>query len=242
VNRQDAIKALVTAGRTSEVEELAKSHGAKAQRAYAQIRQDSTLSDAYRKKTLAVLQLDAQKALDIALEDAARGIMRSSAADAGKVFGVEGLRGDHAALISSRREAGDKVADIANSDDLSAMLRRANRTGDEVLARACAERATEIGNKRVLDEFLDQRPDLDAAANRLWSAQEAAGARSSLGLAGLLGEVRADEFGGMPSDDVERVAYTEPVAPTEPRKIQDNGGAKGGGRPMASPFGIIQTG
>lgn len=80
-----------------------------------------------------------------------------------KVFGltdVAGTRGlDQATASVSYRDAQDRAAAIKNMSEALALLARAERSGDELLARAVAGHAYDIGMQGVVDTYLATRPD-----------------------------------------------------------------------------------
>lgn len=138
--------------------------------AYNQIRADNTRSASY--VTTAVVREYVQRAGTLArqLGTLADRAEQQDGADARRVFGIDGLPGDVASLSISRRDAGDRVADELDAAKLGQLLATATRNGDEVLARAVAERAVQIGAADVLDQFTQDRPALADAVQRLWTA------------------------------------------------------------------------
>ena len=91
--------------------------------------------------------------------------------DAARVYGVAGLSGDPASLAISRRDAGDRVADITDPQQLCGLLATAVRNGDEVLAHAIAEAAVKSGDLSTTTLFQQSYPKLSDAVERLWSAE-----------------------------------------------------------------------
>ena len=87
-----------------------------------------------------------------------------------RAFGVADLKGDSASPAISYRDALDRAAQLTSSKDAQALLSRAHRSGDEPLARATASHAfdmatsgasfTDSGWEDVVNNFLEQRPDL----------------------------------------------------------------------------------
>ena len=87
-----------------------------------------------------------------------------------RAFGVADLKGGSASLAISYRDALDRAAQLTSSKDAQALLSRAHRSGDEPLARATASHAfdmatsgasfTDSGWEDVVNNFLEQRPDL----------------------------------------------------------------------------------
>lgn len=205
MNRQDAIKELTRAGRKADVKAILTEHAEKAQSTYSRVLDDPRMADTYKRQALAQQQVRVQREVDAALADAAAKVVTIDRDDAASVFGVKGLTGDPATLIASRRDAGDRVANITDEDELQNLLRRANRTGDEVMARAVAERATELQAVKVVNAFIADRPNLDAAVNRLWNSEQAE-TGPGFDVVMLLSELRAESLQGMRTDQVEQIA------------------------------------
>lgn len=235
MNRQDAIKELVKVGKVGEVKSLLSRHAEMAQAAYERIRTDPKMSDAYMKKSLAHQQMQTQRQVDAELDEAARRVVRIDNDDAAAVFGVKGISGDTASLSISRRDAGDRVAKINDGQELTALLRRATRTGDEVLARAIAERATELQNAEVMHQFLGDRPALDGAGERLWNVERAE-RTWDVGVAAQLGALRASELSGMHNDDIEALANNDPQPASKKAEPIDTQGATASAPNMESAY------
>lgn len=219
MDRQSAIKELTRGGRKADLKSILATHAEKAQAAYAAIRADERLTDDFKRRSIAERQVQVHRAVDAELEAEARKVIRVDRDDAAQVFGIAGLPGDAATLIASRRDAGDRVADITDTAELRNLLRRANRSGDEVMARAIAERAVEIQAVDVVNGFIADRPKLDAAVNRLWNSEQAESGQGWLEITILLSELRAKELHSMDGDQVEQVAYTEPDQSSGARAI-----------------------
>ena len=173
MNRQDAIKVLLRAGKRSDLIDAIARKAESAARGYAEIREDASRTDDYKRWALAVAASQANRALNDELEKMASRVVVHDRDDAGRVFGTVGISGDPASLVISRRDAGDRVAEISKTGELRDLLARATRSGDEVLARAVAERALEMGDAKTLEKFAEDRPNLDAAVERLWKAERA---------------------------------------------------------------------
>lgn len=189
MNRQEAIRALVKGGKSKEAKELVTEYVTKAGSRYDSIRADATRSDDYKRYELAVTARRLNNELTDKLVDMAARVVNTDVEDAARAFGTKGLSGDAASLIISRRDAGDRVAEVSNKEDLMSLLTRATRSGDEVLARAAAERAVELQYADVVNKFLESRPELDASVERLWNSARAdaggAGMEFTLALTGL---------------------------------------------------------
>lgn len=224
MGKKDPIKELAKAGKSSEVCAVVARLGEQAHLQYEQIRKDRTITEAHREKLLAAAYVRTRRELDQELEEMARYVTVADSKDASSVFGVEGLRGDAASLTISRRDAGDRVAAITDQAELAAILKRATRTGDEVLARAVGERACQIQSVDVMQEFLDARPALDKAGERLWNAQKAeSGWDFSLTL--QLGDLRAPELSRLDSGAIQRLAEDEITDKPQPRSVFDSSSA-----------------
>lgn len=220
-NAQDNVKKLIAAGKGAEVEQLLKDASQRARAKYESIAKDEHLNDDGRRYQLAVGYRQSRQTVDKKLAEMASTVVRIDRDDAERVFGTKGLSGDHASLTISRRDAQDRVAAITSADELRALLRRATRSGDEILARAVAEKAIENLDAKTMHEFVATRPDLDAAAERLWNAQRANS--NTLGFSMLFADLRPHELGDMTSDAIEALAATEPVTATAEPAFSNHG-------------------
>ena len=211
MNREDSLKALITAGRTQDVKEYIGRRVEVAQDRYAGIRGDEALSDKARQYQLAVQYLNVRDDANKRFASEAERVTRTDRDDAGRVFGVSGLSGDAASLAISMRDAADRVASAEDGDELAELLASATRRGDEVLARAVAERATEQQNAKVMETFLDDRPRLREAGERLWNAKRAQGA-DRWGITMKLYELMPAELSSMSDAQIEVIADDPPAA------------------------------
>lgn len=209
---QEGMKALHAAGRSGEVVELLDAETKKAGEAYRVLREDGTRTDDYKRWTLAVQYMRHRRSVEEQIAQKASTAVRSDRGDAEAVFGVRGLPGDAASLVISRRDAADRVAKVEERTDLRELLARATRSGDEVLARAVAERAVEMQDANTMNQFIADRPDLEAASERLWNAQRAGDASMvmTMRLAGL----RPAELSGMDRGSIEYLVDNEPTVPS----------------------------
>jgi hypothetical protein len=173
MDRQEAIQALLRAGKQRELDEVLEKRGQRAQAVFESIRSDGTRTAEHTRWALAVASAQHLSSLTEELTRMASRVVNTDRDDAERVFGVRGLTGDPASLVISRRDAGDRVAAITERDELRALLARATRSGDEVLARAVAERAVEMQDDTTMNQFIKDRPDLDTASSRLWDAERA---------------------------------------------------------------------
>lgn len=204
MERQDAIKKLLKAGKREQVVETIDRHVTQAARAYQEIRNDPTRNEDYKRWSLAVSANRVNRSLTEELVREAGRVVVTDRDDVDRVFGTHGLAGDSASLVISRRDAGDRVAGITSPDELRALLARATRTGDEVLARASAERAMEIRDTKTLHQFLEDRPHLDDAVQRLWNSEQASD--NTMGIAFQLSGLRPSELGDLSFGSIENLA------------------------------------
>lgn len=209
MNTQEAIKALAAAGKGGEVKEYLDAEGKKAAGRYAAIRNESMYTDEAKRWQLAVAYVQQRRRIDQELADKASRVIRTDRDDAERVFGVKGLAGDAASLVISRRDAADRVSAVQDRSELRELLRRATRSGDEVLARAVAERAVEMQDATTMNQFLADRPNLDAAGERLWNAQRSE--HDSMGFVMHLMALRPQELSGMSAQSIENLANNEPA-------------------------------
>jgi hypothetical protein len=86
----------------------------------------------------------------------------------------------------------DSPAEV--QEELERLLGQAERSGDELLARAAYHRAIDLGIQNVVDTYLSSRP----AENRAWEAYTTAHqeANESKGIDGLLGRAFAERAFG----------------------------------------------
>jgi hypothetical protein len=190
------LSALMRAGRSAEAEQILSEASTAAERSYRAIRSDGSRTDEWKRSQLAAAFEEIRERVDRRLEAAARGVVDDERADFIKVFGVEGLPGDVASLAIARRDADDRVAQLETDAERFAFLAKVTRRGDEVLARAIAEFAYDTLNGKLLNEFLEPRPDLHEAGVRLWEralkGEQGGTFAGSMALAGL----RPTELGG----------------------------------------------
>ncbi len=115
--------------------------------------------------------------------DKMQGLVQSASSDdaaetakAGRTaFGTAGIPGDPATVAVSYRDAQDRAAGLTSSGNALALLSRAERSGDEPLARAVAGHAHDMsmgdhldpGWGDVVDTFTASRPSAAAAVSTL---------------------------------------------------------------------------
>lgn len=211
MDRQEAAKVLMRAGKRQELGELLERKARTAAAAFEEVRSDASRTEEYKKWALAVAASQILRSYEQELTKMASTVVSSDRSDAERVFGVRGIAGDPASLVISRRDAGDRVAAITNPGELRTLLARATRSGDEVLARAIAERAVEMQDAPTVHQFIADRPDLDAACERLWNAERAG--NDTIAVSSQLMALKPVELGGVSFDSIEAMARNgEPVA------------------------------
>lgn len=211
MDRQEALKILVKGGKGRDAMAVIEKWADRSAAEYEEIRADATRTDDYKRWVLAARCTQINRAITDELADMARGVVLNDRNDAKSVFGVADLPGDAGSLVVSRRDAGDRVSSIPKAGELRTMLERATRSGDEVLARAVAERALELRDADTLNRFTEDRPRLEGAVERLWKAEQAekdGGLQFTVALMGT----RPKEFAGTTMGSIEALAHNgEPV-------------------------------
>lgn len=172
MNRQEAVRTLVLAGREDEVKAAIDGRAEWAQADYKELRSNDSWSEDYKLQRIKETWDEHKEALADELVKLAGSSVRDDRVDASGVFGVDGIPGDKTALIIALRDAGDRVSQIDSQDDLMEMLNRATRIGDEVMARAVADKAMEWRYNKVLEKFIDDRPNLADPVKRIWDAKD----------------------------------------------------------------------
>lgn len=135
------------------------------------IRDDATRTAEWKQRELATYYLRAKQAHSKVVADDAVVQRDAQRRLEQKLFGpgVVTPLGDLGAAIISRRDAGDRVAVVENESAAMELLRRAERSGDEPLARAVAERALDEKWVEVGNAFISTRPDLAPSYEELWN-------------------------------------------------------------------------
>lgn len=208
MDRQEAIKKLIEAGKDDEVDRMIEKRLGDASAAYAQIRADSTRTEDYKLAELAQHYEAHNEGMTADLVALARRTVSSDQKDVRGALGVDGLPGDPASLAISRRDAGDRVAAIESTVELRRLLERATRQGDEVLARAIADRALEHRDGETLQMFIDERPALADQVQRIWDAQsrqESTTQGSFMAVVKISG-LKPSELGGMTTWQISEIA------------------------------------
>jgi hypothetical protein len=170
MDASEAMQMLVRAGRGEEARDVVNRAADSAQAAYRRIRSDDTRTDEFKTEEMKRTYQQVRSEVASKLTRLAQTAQHSERRDAGRVFGTDGVAGDPASLIVSRRDAADRVASVKQASQLRDLLSRATKSGDEILARAVAERAVENGDAATLNAFLADRPQLEEPAQGLWNA------------------------------------------------------------------------
>lgn len=207
MERQEAIKTLVKAGKASEVKEFLDSKAKSAQTQYRQIQDDPDLTDDAKRARVAKCYMSVIEGVNDELSRKASLVFHNDKDDASSVFGIKGLDGDPASLAISRRDAADRIAACSNAKEVRELLRRATRSGDEVLARAAVEWAVETQSAETANEYLKSRPQHEAALQRLWDGAKAESGSGSLQMAMAVGGLRPPGMFSMSDASINAVAH-----------------------------------
>ncbi len=157
----------------AEADGLREQHAARAER----IRARPELSDHGRATLLAQNYLDAKSKM-ANLEQTARADDNAQRTRSERAaFGTGGLPSDPATVAVSYRDAQDRAAAITSSTEAAALLARAERSGDEPLARAVAGHAHDQASSAlgrldpawsdVVDSYTASRPSAAQDVNTL---------------------------------------------------------------------------
>jgi hypothetical protein len=121
-------------------------------------------------------ELDALREKDQAKHDDEIRTLESALFGVGAVVGVSADPTTKAAVIIAHRDAQDRVARIVEDPSLNEagvraklleLLQRANRGGDEFMARAVADAAVRAADVELLNAFADKRPQTETKIQRL---------------------------------------------------------------------------
>lgn len=104
----------------------------------------------------------------------------------------------------SRRDAADRAEQLESPTQAAALLARAERQGDEPLARAIAERSYEMRWTDVANQFLETRPDVAPRFEELWEHVEPN--MQQILHDALQLEARPEELGTMSDYEIDRLA------------------------------------
>lgn len=202
--RRENLQILMKAGKAADAEGAITAKGKSAQSAYEAIRTNPDLNDDAKRRRIAEVYTSQMRGLDDKLDNMASRVYLLDRDDASWAFGIKGLPGDEASLMISRRDAGDRVADITEGTELRDLLRRATRSGDEVLARAVLEKAVEMQNSKTAHAYVKDRPEQEQRVERLWNEQRSAS--RSFEMTVHLMQMQPAEFAGMPHGSIVDVA------------------------------------
>jgi hypothetical protein len=167
-DRQRRLLAVMRSGKRAELDDLVDRVARSAKANYAEVLGDNSRTAEWKAEQLDDRYKAALASFDTQLERMAGPVVDTYHRDYAAVFGTDGVPGDAASLAISRRDAGDRVASVHSTSDLFDLLERADLSGDEILARAVAQKAYENGDAKVINRFLESRPALDEAVTRLW--------------------------------------------------------------------------
>ena len=149
------------------------------------IRDRKELSAEAKRSAIAKIHLG-QKTQLAALQDKAnQDIAAGRRAAMTTAFGIDDIAGDATSRLTaavSYRDAQDRVANLQSPTEALQVLNRAEGSGDELLARAVAQRAyeqrrTDPSWQQALDEYLAPRPKAQQAVADLLAADRPVNAR-----------------------------------------------------------------
>jgi hypothetical protein len=92
---------------------------------------------------------------------------------------------ERAQIFSSYRSAAADVSLAASPEELEGVLKGAERTGDQLLAKAAFHAAIDRGHQQLVDAYLSTRPKAARAMERYAAAVEEV--QQATGIEGLLG-------------------------------------------------------
>ncbi len=207
MDRQKALQILAAAGKSKEALEVINEAASAAVRRYDSIRSDEGRTDDFTRRALARAYLAADDTVTARLVALAEPFERAARSDQSKLFGFNDLPGDSASLAISARDASDRVSRLERPQDRLDLLERADRSGDEVLARAIAQVAIEHKDVGLLNRFLESRPQLEDVAQRLLNAPSLdSRGRESFAFTMALSTLRPDELSAQSRYAVEALA------------------------------------
>jgi hypothetical protein len=164
---QTALATLKQLGRSADADELLTE--AASSSSYDAIAADTTRNDEWKLQKCALAYTNVMSTLARQLTAAAELASTKYKIDAETVFGTRGLPGDPATLTVSRRDAGERIADENDSIKLQRLLDDAILNGDNVFARAIAQKAVTNRDADTVTAFQAAYPDLANATERLWN-------------------------------------------------------------------------
>jgi hypothetical protein len=142
---------------------------------------DRRLSDAAKLSRMAATYLGAKRQMDELAQQHANLTAAHQRKLERQAFGIDDIAGhgtlDRATASIGYRDAQDRVAKLTEPGEAQTLLSRAERSGDELLARAVAAHAAEQGWTDVLTTYTATRPTAAAALEQLEQAQAGGTAR-----------------------------------------------------------------
>lgn len=208
----EALQTLQRLGKAGEAQAILDQAVTAGQSRYQPVQASTRISASRKAELLAKEYKQHVAALTKQLEAMATKEANAAFDDTSRVTGITGLTGDQASLSISRRDAGDRVSKVTDSTELQRMLQTATTSGDEVMARAIAARAIELGDHITMSTFADQRPDLAPAVERAWAnAQPPSGATKTAMLitGGLVHSLKPDALAGKQDYEIDQLANAE---------------------------------
>lgn len=137
-----------------------------------EIRADNSRTEDYKRSEMAREFITARRRInDLAAKSTAEATNRRRSLES-QVFGIGALSGDAGSLAISRRDASDRVAQLKDEAAALDLLVRADRSGDEPLAQALAERAVVDDWADVANAFVETRPHLKSALSEIWNTKK----------------------------------------------------------------------
>ena len=164
---QDALATLQRLGRSADADELLTEA---ASTSYDAIAADTTRNDEWKLQQYARRYSGTMATLAIKLAAAANIASTKYQDDAARVFGTKGLAGDPATLTVSMRDARERIDAENDSIKLQRILDDAALGGDDVFARAIAQKAVTNRDADTVTAFQAAYPELAPAVERLWTA------------------------------------------------------------------------
>src|SRR5688572_23037885 len=122
MDASEAMSVLQRAGRGAEAREVVDQLAKSAHAAYEQINSDDTRTADYKREALTRHYAGVRDEAARTLSRLAESAQAAERRDAARVFGTDGLAGDAASLMISRRDAADRVASATNSSQLRELL------------------------------------------------------------------------------------------------------------------------
>jgi hypothetical protein len=158
------------------------------------IRENQQFTDAHKRSLIAKAYTDAEAKMTALRERARTEAAAEELTLEQALFSTDSVLGlskyDPSARASATialRDAQDRVQQVletANNgasaqESLLAMLSRAERTGDEYMARAVTDAGLRAGYLDVLNAFVDKRPHLEPKVQRLFDIQQESNGRQA---------------------------------------------------------------